>query len=1511
MSDQEKTVTTIGEKENMMDSFTFFEIDTELFINFNENVFADDFFKKAYILQNSCENEKIVSIYVNLQKTTWFDTLSLCYLILFLKKAKIQNNAEITFMVYREDEDHGTEKNIFCSYLIHTGFYFLILQLGAFHKDDDFVSNIAAFIGESYSSIHNCIYPVKIISDEKNVDIEISSFQLALEKYLNNELDSESASYSIHKVGYFLRESLDNVFNHAYDEGDCKLCCIMANIVNCTCNLDTGEYEKNYTSKTPYTNISLFNEKNEYIEIYVADVGVGLRRSFLLYPDTSDSEITDENILGYILTDGKRSQRKVKNYEHTQYGGLFNLIKTFYSDGDRISFKSDSRWLFGQSTPIIKRINKDVFQHEYATFIHGFTIIGFISLEKESGISQYYLSEDYQKNTFTYLYKENNCITEDDSIYIRDCRFQLEEREKSSKASILVFFPRKNMSKDEIAKILNNNPLKTVIIADIDETELKNYYMIFNFSKRKFKFINTLILISKSNSVAFFSNKDKELIYNKELSQKYIIQDDIVHINRIDESLISFRYWQKTYDSELLWEMLSLYNKYSFINDSIYWDNRELQGYLDFSQLCLIPECRDICIQQLFHIRPDNKKIYFRSIDRFTEDICNQANKIMDNSSENEIVWIGSVFVSGTSEHYGQYHTSSDKKFYFFQHPGACKKIYSLFEWDIISRKIDLWFPKENYTNKKYVRVGKTSFLANNGIEFWLKKHYLNEETSFRIPHNKTYSLIQNQHHINPPVLMMKHFDLTDHHDLIYLNPLVLFENDMINNNSDEDLGGNSYDYLLTQFFSALQMCPKLSNINMMLNSQLNPVIKRATISKLKSHYKNYNREDDKKGLIIYFADYETSRIVEKLSGLLSDGFRQNIIPVISIGKNYFSTTLNLSPLLLEKIENQIRNIKKINNENTKESSAKVTIFISTTLSAQLRKQLKHIIYRLGATDVVSLTITDRQRFPLGTYTGSHSAFFRLDIPELGNESECPVCSALDKIMKFQLQIRTDVLTSRCYEILRIWQVTKTSDRHINLGVSISEILLPSDISEEIDKYSRLMNLEEIKITTNFGLAIFCIENAVITLSSDFLEICLCCNDLQDDLKILLLASYLLLINKMQISEMYMQRLLFQISKLLKNKKEVTNITALAFISIIAQNKYYLSELYKEIVNTDQVMNNNDYLLLLLFLNFNTPIENNGSSAALMYHYVNSSSKLETIYNILLYTELNYIQSHSQAFAQIYYSSGSLNSKIYDEAKGYAEKLKLIYQEKMTSSLFFSYYYDEKVKSQIIESLSIFNNLLINNKFEQARENLKFVISQTSLLNKGIYLQAGDEDEVRLWIDKCREKALEKTDLQEIKLSIHIGVYQLKNNEKNRPWFYTCADVSEEVNSLIVDICLYRASEINDFFNDQQSLAEQYDGIIKVIFKREWVSIYFYNSAKANMNITDIIKRKYSKEDRPSMIIFKEFEQKLFNLGASETKCFEWKFVEKNFPNAVDQPNHLLRAEMKIPYVDMGSSFRK
>ena len=1496
-----------------------------LHITFDRIVTADVFFANCADIQHILEdgaynNQAFQQLYIDFSKTTWFDTLALCYMLMFTDCAKKRNNTLAIHFYF--SETNGTEypHQLFWAFLSDNGFLAQMEKIGK-------VYNYGIVPVLQYSQIHRCIWPLQIFyqPDEIGNNIDI------IKKHLHDELSDTLNSYELEnvtsKVTYFLQETVDNAFKHGYGGinagGDefhsrCTPCMLLIKRVKSCDTLDFKEYSVQYTEHTPYINISLFKEKQEYLEVYVADIGVGLRRSFLQDPDGAESGITDENIMEYILTNGERSRKKIGPVNTTRYGGLYDIMTLFQEDGDKIGFKCDSRWFFDTKS---RRINERIMQGQYQGLSHGFAIIGNISWKKRLAKEYPFVEQIIETVTRSKdsLYQKRSPWMKmgyQDNIWIQDDRFP-EKAITKKDAKTFILFPAKNL---EEKKIISGIVCDTVIISGIHESEYKRYkslLMTLNISKIRSTF-QKAIVITNTLFPYVFSKKGDRIVFSEEDTLQYIQAKEN---EPITESYLSFRLWKKVYDSEQLWDSLSIRNSMGYINAPIIWNGQTLRGYLDFSQLCLIPECRNLCIEQLMGFQLGNDRVYFHSLDRFTDEICELANHLMDNSKDGKNVWIGSVFVSGTSERKISSSVQVEEDvFYFFGHVDCqetSRKTYTLFEWTTVALRIDNWFPPAKYENKNYARVGNSSFVAAGGSGYWASRHYVDWEKSYYLRQEKTYRILQKQFGARPALLKMGHFDATDHHDLFELEVDKLVDADIMSSQIILENDLSSFDFLLLEFFRALGI----------FGEEEAPGTSRWRVAQKKDGGKrSYPIEG--RGILVYLNDYQTSKIIESISPWLPAEARERVIPIIPIEKSYASSTLLISPLLLDALEQKIQSILDDNKQHYGQRIVHATIFIATAFTTRLQDEIKHILFRMGVSQVRMLSIFDRQRLPFGSCSADHSlSYARLDLPAVGVFNTCPICRALQILRNLQERLQDDLLLDRILEIVSNWEAVKSSDNHYKSGISVSYISLPEDIQQALKCYEEIYKQGQLSINTNLGLSLFAIENTVISLGLDFIDLCLNSAELDASVKLLLMSSHLLIFSELQLSEKYFCHLLDQLCDLLEEQTKVTEFTALAVVAICGQpclfqrySQRHMIERFREGHNSQ----NNDSLLLKLAiyleLSQNDEIEV-GYLRELRCHLKNEKSALALIYDLFLYTETDYKQSHRQAFSQIRHSSMKRKDEIYQNALKYAQKLKSIYNSDLVRGLFHNPNQYIKEREWILQQLEKLETELTASDAEHQliQHDLIGLLDVLQELHKGLYLRtekAVGNRNIAAWLDYCESCAKKRARVgKEDTLLKIINGYTGNYKTEVCPWFFAYADVTEEVINLLVDMMQRSSQKLRNFLQGDDK-KNAYDRIIMVQFQKEYVELSFYNATVNQKSIEEIRYIKRSKENRPSMIAFRQFERMISDVSGSEhMDCFEWNYADEVFPDCLSsgeplgESEHLFQAIMRIPYVDMGSSF--
>ena len=1500
-------------------------IGSVLFIVFDETVTADLFFANCFDIQQILEEGTyrgvlFNSLYIDFSKTTWFDTLAMCYVLMFADCAQQRHTLTIRFYF---SEVQGHSHLVFRAFLSDNGFLSQMERIGEIYNFD-VIPEI------QYSQVHKCIWPLQIFHQADEIEDSIDLIKKQLNNELSNTLNAYELENLVSKVTYFLQETLDNAYKHGYEQ-ICTVnnnshsgnspCSLLIKRVKSSDTLDLKAYGTKYTEHTPYINISLFEEKQEYIEIYVADIGIGLRRSFLSDPDGKDANITDENILEYILSDGQRSQKIITPANSTRYGGLYDIMSLFQGDGDKLGFKCDSRWFFDK---IPQRINNLIPQGQYHGLSHGFAIIGNISWNKRHSDDHPFKNQILETMT---QYKDNLYLNKNPwmrlgyrgGIQILDGRFS-GEVSKNEGANICVLFPAKYL---EEKKIVSSIICDKLIISGIHESEFKRYRSILetlNINRIRPTF-QQAIVITNTLFPYVFLKRDDRIVFSPEATCQYI-QSAVS--NTISNSYISFRLWKKVYDSEQLWSHLADNNRLGYINTSIQWGSQTLRGYLDFSQLCLISECRNLCIEQLIGFQLCCSNVYFCSLDRFTEEICEQANHLMDNSKDGEIIWIGSIFVSGTSERKLSSTQTGKNVFYFFKHADCredSRKTCTLFEWATQAFRVNSWFPPKNYQGKKYSRVGNSSFIAEGGSDYWASRHYACWEQSYYLQQKDTYKLLQRQFGARPALLKMGHFDATDHHDLFEIKTDALVDSDIMSSQILRGRSVSSFDFLLLEFSRALGVSTEEGPNG--ANTKQWQVVQKKIGGRRK--YSTHGQ-----GILVYLDDYQTSKIIETMKQKLPSELQQRIVPIIPIEKNYTSSTLLISPLLLDALEQKIQSILDYNEMHFNQRTIDVTIFIATAFTTRLQEEIKHILFRMGVSHVRTLSVFDRQRLPYGSCPADNNiSYARLDLPAIGFFNTCPICRVLNTLRILQEQLQDEMLIDRARQIIDRWVTVKSSDNHYKSGISISRMELPKDIQQALHMYENVYGQGEVCLNTNLGIALFAIENTVISLSLDFLNRCLESAELDVSVKLLLISSHLLTFSEFQLSEKYFCRLLDQLCDLLEEQTLVTEFTGLAVVAVCAQPpifQQYSQQHMAKRFRSGHASANNDSLLLKLAL-YQTLQQNKETDVEylreLHCYLKNGKTALALIYDLFLYTETEYKQSHRQAFAQIRHSNVRKRDETYQSALNYVHKLESIYSSDLVRDFFHDPSQYTAKRESILQQLRCLEESLTpiesvdHQKLQYALVELLDTVQE---LNKGLYLRAekavGNKD-IAAWLTYCEICAKKRVQVDGCGTILQIINGYTGNNQSDvYPWFFAYSDVTEEVINLIVDMIQMCSSRLRNFLQNSEDQEKAYDGIIMVRFRDEYVELSFYNATSNKKSIEEIRRIKRSKENRPSVIPFRQFERIISHSSdRCGVCCFEWDYIDEQCRNcladgkSLGNSEHLYRATLRIPYIDMGSSF--
>lgn len=1460
--------------------------------------FADNFLQ----IQDELELFK-GKVKVSFEKTIWIDNLPMIYLFLLLKKSKEKWKNDIEFKL---SDKPSVEEMRFLQYLVDYGFWSLMEELsGKKIEIDSCIDYVKLEHGNFNAS--KCILPCKIIKNE----FEMEGYIAAIHKNLGAHLEKEISDYErenlFFKISVFAQEAMSNVFDHAYSENENKYCSIMVRLIKrpdkgvkrcySGCGIDnrifdtnnfTGESLKRLAhEKNPYRNSSGIQTMGHYVQIIVADIGMGFLESMDMKKDAKK----ERGILNRAFEKGIRSGKRDRN---TDVGGLYMLYRLLGQTGGYISVKGEYNWI--QIFCGKKEETKDTLPYVHIDgtdakkTLKGVAIVGYINYDQQEYNHAYArVLPDKLKGLFSVcderMYKGSERVQHIDfrNGIIRNWVCE------NKKTEILCYVPE-NLSKElivnRIAKVVGDGEEaknRTLCIVDIPEREKYKYHMIFEKISIA---VMHIILVTRNASVITYSldNAGRRMRFDGEFCERYISSESSE--GGIAKSVKALLLEVRRYDSELFWNTVIDEQKKQdvqlYIPEAVMWnmDNEEqMCGYLDFSQASFNENLKKILLYQLYRLPViAGKSIYFQSMDRFTEDICESINSrqeiLKTQKYEYKNIWLGSVYVTGTSSKNTKLESNlkEDEKFYYFRHPSANERINALLLWpsEEICKQL---FEIQQSNETAYGRVGKSPFVAPGGSDYFAVKHYMDTQEAIALRPKEMYDFWQQDLYWRNRLLRFGHFDMIDHHDFIHIDLIMAVHKNQMESGKTEKYVKNSYDFLLAGIYQGVGRT-KAKKIEESVQSDVQTEYQDIMSKKIQ----NYDIPDTS-GLFVYFTDYETMEIVSELKNIFVEQVQRRIIPIAPIIKKRTASALLLSPILLENIKRKIQEIEKQSGEGT----VKVTIFSASITSSRLQRELKHILYRLGADEVNSLSLLDRQRFPLGAREREYfRAFIKLDLPELGVETTCRMCMGIKNINELKKVLNMDLLQERCEEIIGIWGKVKASDNHFDIGTKPRKICMPQKIMERITSISENYMNGIINISTDAGLVLFAIERTAITLSIDFVVSCME-EDIDDSTKILLLTAHILLFGEVELAERDKYQLIIDLYDILQAQQQQDEYTALACVVLVSQDKKYKSHLhsyYKEKFKR-KYFKNQDFVIANIELMRELPQEEQDKELSYWLKR-EGEEQFEYLYGIFLFTSAESGTRHGTILLKI----KNLAKQEFQKNDFLSAYNDILFLEKAYEYLPVTYFSEPERYSNLKDNMlkqiritkDILNEILQNNdednylKVKNLSHQIENMLRAAQGINSEIFKKVGATNtEIREFLQEIAGQVS-----QEAGVKCLVGDITDDSGEGAR-WYCLLEDIKREIYYLMKDM---RHGSI------------ERNGKIEVVFQKDYMVYHFENPIKKDADIVEIERRKYLKLNRPSIL-------SLPKLQGSTTHRDNFVFKR------ADTNQNMFVAELRIPYIYM------
>lgn len=1196
-------------------------------------------------LRNLDDNISIVVI--NAEKMKWVDPIPMLSLIISI--AEIHKEKAIYYVV--PDLNLNTlndgqkraleflEKEGFFNEMIkynvcivpHSDYYNVLKNNTIFEKTS---RKTTAWIQTNLDGF--VYYNNSTILKAKVIDISSEDYQGKIDDTIEEELAEVKHRISQHfqdsqlneillKISLFLKETINNVYEHAYAK-DPKyvgyyirhLAGLADNSLNDSVRKKIDEAFKKEWTDLKRLVLEFPMSSTGFIELYVIDSGVGLTEHYVSTRKVNRKGKKLEKSFRVAwqetIGNGDRADKTKKN---TEFGGLYTIGKLL-SD-DFLLARDYDLWIGDNLPP--KNINGaylSACSETEENFVKGLTLMCRLDIKRPMDNfdwikdSQCFIDAAKEERS---IYKKYNELDPRQLSFIKDNRFDLDFMESAhylkqeTNDQFCFFLPAEHKSKNRIFELVNEikflggnkNRSRTVIIADIPVCECGLYQLSIEgayFGKEFTSKVDRIVMISQRLSVLVLRSETTPdgVFYRKsnEDTNNYIENRPNVFSPHL--SLLHAIEWLKTHDSMIFWQYIKKYNDVElfYINKKVEWykgdEEKELNGYLDFEKTLTDSFLKKVyhnALQRTLCLSIDSECSYTAE-DPLMISLSNYMNTLYYNKSNNsskKLIALGSVYVSGATH-------SSDvtDNINMFLHKDSSKflkernTVMHLFAWP--EKNYFELNDNDNSSEYPYKRVGSTYAIAPFGWRYFPIPRYkanssdgtgnvenryffsseemkgIKFQSIYYCSPRETYNYWQGG---NGLFMGISHVDYETKHDILNINfPFIVKESFM--------LGGDLASFLLGEVSSALSLQEK--NLEVKDNEKLKENVMEY-IDKKRDKYINR-----KCSFVVYPYHSNTEQIIDTIKNYIKKE-DANFIPLIPLNKERTGTSFQPSPLTIEMLRKTIESAKK----NAKEVNA--LLIDDAIIDGKTQEEIKHVLYGLGVSHVMSVFILERRRIPYNTSDNTKTAvFWRLDIPRLGPKYSCPLCKALDTISNFETQIISNDARTRIEEWKTIWEAKTENTLERTQTLNPVKIQLPQNKKrfgiyfEDGECKQCGGDNNKIEIVSSLGLTLYMGELLSITSRDD--KMLQYCNERYnlDRLTILeMLCTNLLLYGK-TISRRVRKEIVQQIFDHANNESYPNYHTAYAALVLLTQE----DEVLKCLSDSCKPIKNYDMLILVTYL---------------------------------------------------------------------------------------------------------------------------------------------------------------------------------------------------------------------------------------------------------------------------------------------------------------------------------------
>lgn len=1156
----------------------------ELYIRLDANLsckwWGDNWGEIFHFVETYVAHRRNIKLKVFFTNCVWADPIPMLSIILGLLHFKEDCGVSVEVFLPRLDTENAENKNYqkgqFLKFLATQGFLRILL--------DNFIIKDRVFtldqrIITKYSNYKNRLFyneaevfrarTFTICNAESKKSI-IKLVEDELHTTFRNTVSLQTFNVISEHIYNVLNELIENVFRHAYGEDEQKRFGLyIRKRYGATKNYGTDsknarqQVEGREKANCPAMDNQILLEGDAVLEIFFVDIGMGLRGSLVDYYSTlkKNYKYPIRELFCKVLREGLRKNGGVAL---TPFGDLHFLCRVMQECNGYVWCNEGVEWvgssckkLLGDYPETTVDLTGTYNNHLHPGLAWDFRIPYSDTIKNKSSIASTWKGQPQEHPVFKAfqiiektISANNICVfdnNQDSTIYAHgkakdwlDISQDQDFNEYAKRANAFIWFPKAFYSKNNIVKkareyverIRNADSGKEInlVIGDIVSHELICFFYAFdNFvcSKLGSENVKRIVLITNKLEVVCLDNVNNRFCNRTDIAESiYNIKAN--NSSTIYQSITVYALFLRGYGSYVFWNKILKYSADQlFINATVQWSEKTIEGYLDFERTYLYEDLYSLLKNALLRmtgcIRGAN--VEFRHIDNSSFRVCQDVSveSVPIENISTFTIFTCTVCASGYTR--DAYYKNQNAHFNvnFFAHPSFSKEIENtafLFIWPD-DKTLDI-IPHEDMM---YYRLGKTGLISKCKHEQLISSSsaYKNTVRSKK----DMYADFQQRY---PKFIKYGHYHTDNHHYLVGFDVMTYMKYSYLKKDG-------ALVYVLWKIISYLSKESDFEkNVLALKDKDWIDVIQKCSFT------------DTERGeVIVYHSNTITEHFMKYIREILPASLSTRIIPLNIVTVQAQGAPITFSTFIFEKL-------KSIFDYCTKEG----ILYIDSNFSTGRNMlEIENILLSTGCKRVDFFSLIDMRRLR-NADTRSRS-YWKINMPRLNDDSSCMICDALHKANTF-----TGSVESSCVERIKIW------NNNWNC-MSITNITADHGI-DTVDGIS-VSTSENIHLSNSTVLNIYMAEMISETYSNDCVyQFIRKKTDLSIQQKMQLICTQICLYGNQNSRQLQLSLLCELVSNLAK-QKEVNQYTSFAALILISQTESIMYELLNEILYLNQNSN--------------------------------------------------------------------------------------------------------------------------------------------------------------------------------------------------------------------------------------------------------------------------------------------------------------------------------------------------